>query len=100
MASGPETERKSVRVMFSLIPRKARWLIYLTSFSAVGFGYFFIAVSAYYAELGIDASAIGLILATSGAASILTAIPMGIYADRHGRKLLFILGLFAIPRCC
>ena len=83
--------------MFSEIPRKARWLVYLTSFSAVGFGYFFIAVSAYFAELGIDYSAIGLLLAASGAASIITAIPMGIYADRHGRKLLFILGLFSIP---
>lgn len=92
-----EQGKKSIRAMFSAIPPKAKWLIYLTSFSSVGFGYFFITVSAYYAQLGIDGSAIGLILGASGAASILTAIPMGIYADKHGRKILFILGMFAIP---
>jgi len=93
----PKTEKKSVRAMFSEIPRKAKWLIYLTSFSAVGFGYFFIAVSAYYTELNISPSSIGLILGSSGAASVLTAIPMGIYADKRGRKLPFLLGLFGIP---
>ena len=93
----PNPEKKSVRVMFSEIPPKAKWLVYLTSFSAVGFGYFFIAVSSYLPEVGVSGSEIGLILASSGAASILTAIPMGIYADRHGRKLLFILGLFLFP---
>ena len=97
VVASPEMEKKPVRLMFSEIPPKAKWLVYLTAFSAIGFGYFFIAVSAYAPELGIDASAIGLILASSGAASVFTAIPMGIYADRHGRKLLFILGLFSIP---
>jgi len=96
MASS-ESENQRVKLKFSEIPAKAKWLIYLTSFSAIGFGYLIITVTAYYPKLGFDVSDIGLIVAVSGAASVLTAIPMGIYADRHGRKLLFIFGLFSIP---
>ncbi len=90
-------QKKPPRIRFSQIPRKARWLIYLTSPSSVAFGYFYIAVSGYYIEQEISSTFIGLILASSAIASVLTAIPMGIRSDRVGRKKLFILGMFGIP---
>jgi MFS family permease len=90
-------EKKPFWQMFSEVPVRVRWLNYLGSFSAFSYSYFFIAVSGFFAESDVSPTMIGIILGSSGAAFILSAIPLGIYADRKGRKNLFIVGLFGIP---
>ena len=97
MESQAAPSRKSFRAMYPLIPKKVKWLVYLGSFSAFSYSYFFIAVAGYFAETEVSSTIIGLILGSSGAAFIISAIPFGIYADKHGRKGLFIFGLLAIP---
>jgi MFS family permease len=97
MESQGDAEKKSFRQMYPLIPRKVKWLIYLGSFNAFSYSYFFITVAGYFAENEVSSMVIGLIIGGSGAAFIVSAIPFGIYADRHGRKKLFIFGLLGIP---
>jgi len=83
---------------FSNVPWRVKWLIYLTTPSALGYGYLIVFVSAYLVEFGIGSDAVGIILGVNGAAFVCTAIPFGILADRKGRKGLFILGLAgAVP---
>ena len=82
---------------FSLIPRKVRWIVYANAFGAVGFGYLIVFITAYLPETGMDAGAVGLILGAEGAAMVLTAIPLGLYSDRRGRKGLLLVSSIILP---
>ena len=79
------------------VPNTVKWLILLTSFSAIGYGYLVTAITAYLPERGVSSSDIGLIIGASGLAMILCAIPFGILSDRIGRKWILILGLVGVP---
>jgi len=83
--------------MFAAVPRKVKLLIYLAIPALIGFGYFFIAISAHLPELGISASYVGLILATFSVATIVASIPLGIVADRRGRKGIILFAFLGIP---
>jgi DHA1 family multidrug resistance protein-like MFS transporter len=74
-----------------------KWLILLTSFSAIGYGYLITAIAAYLPEQGVDSGHVGLIIGVSGMAMILSAIPFGILSDRLGRKKLLLIGLTGLP---
>ena len=82
---------------FSEIPRRVRWLIYLISFSACGYGYLLILIAAYLPELGIGLGYVGLILGVTGATFVVSAIPLGMLSDRRGRKPILFFGLLALP---
>lgn len=88
---------RSPHGIFGLVPTRVKWLIYLLSFSSVATGYFWVATSAYLPEIGISSGSVGLILAINGLAFILTAIPMGIMADRTGRKKILLVGVLGMP---
>lgn len=79
------------------VPARVIWLILLTSFGTIGYGYLLTAISAYLPELGVGSDQVGLILGASGVAMILTAIPFGILSDRIGRKWILIIGTCGIP---
>ncbi|HSV42419.1 MAG TPA: MFS transporter, partial [Methanomassiliicoccales archaeon] len=79
------------------VPTKVKYLILLTAFSAVGYGYLTTVIAAYLPEMGISSDNVGLILGASGLAMILSAIPFGIMSDRMGRKWIFIAGLIGMP---
>ncbi len=83
--------------VFRNVPRQVKWLIYLLSFSNVGVGYFWVATAAYLPERGLTSGDVGIILAVNGLAFIVAAIPMGIMADRMGRKRILIWGLLGTP---
>ena len=72
------------------VPNTVKWLIVLTSFSAIGYGYLVTAITAYLPEMGVSSSDIGLIIGASGLAMIFCAIPFGILSDRIGRKWILI----------
>ncbi|MDD1772245.1 MAG: MFS transporter [Methanomassiliicoccales archaeon] len=79
------------------VPVQVKWLILLTSFSAIGYGYLTTAISAYLPELGVDSGQVGLIIGLSGLAMIISAIPFGLMSDRLGRKRLLLFGLVLLP---
>ncbi len=82
---------------FSLIPPKVRWIVYANAFGAVGFGYLMVFITAYLPETGMDPGAVGLILGAEGVAMVLTAIPLGLYSDRRGRKGLLLVSSIILP---
>ena len=79
------------------VPSNVKWLILLTAFSAIGYGYLTTAISAYLPMLGVSSSQIGYIIGASGIAMIFSAIPFGILSDRIGRKRILLIGLLGVP---
>lgn len=95
--AAPQESDKTKGFGFSLIPPKVRWIVYANAFGAVGFGYLIVFITAYLPEVGMDPGAVGLILGAEGAAMVLTAIPLGIYSDRRGRKALLLVSSVILP---
>jgi len=83
--------------MFKIVPRRTKWVIYLASFSTVGYGYLFIVISSYLLEVGLTPKDVGILLGLSGATFVVCAVPLGILVDKKGRKPFFLLGLSIIP---
>lgn len=79
------------------VPAQVKWLILLTSFSSIGYGYLTTAIAAYLPEQGVDSGQVGLIIGLSGLAMIISAIPFGLMSDRLGRKRLLLAGLALLP---
>jgi MFS family permease len=83
--------------LFRAVPSKVKWLIYLLSFLTVSQGFYYMFVSGYLVQLGVSGGTVGIILGTSGAVFVLSAIPLGIISDRKGRKRVFLLGTMGLP---
>lgn len=79
------------------VPAQVKWLILLTSFSSIGYGYLTTAIAAYLPERGVSSGHVGLIIGVSGLAMIISAIPFGLMSDRLGRKRLLLTGLAMLP---
>ena len=95
-----ETDKQPARrwhEMFKIVPRRTKWVIYLSSFSTIGYGYLFIVISSYLIEVGLTPKDVGILLGLSGATFVVCAIPIGILVDKKGRKPFFLLGLSIIP---
>src|SRR4030042_231282 len=92
-----EQEKPGVRLKGALsgIPPMVKWLIYLSSFGGVSYGYLVILISAYLPEpeVGLSSADVGLLLGVMGIAFVVCAIPVGILADRKGREGVRIAGL-------
>jgi MFS family permease len=82
--------------VFSSVPRKVRWLIYAAAPTVVAYGYLLVFISAYLPELGVNPGSVGLLLGASGAAFVVSAIPLGVVSDRRGRKPLLMMGTIAL----
>lgn len=82
--------------IFKTVPPKVRWLIYLVSFASIAYGYLMVAIAAYLPELGLSSGEVGMILGANGIAFALSAIPIGLFADRRGRKWVLLISLSAL----
>lgn len=82
---------------FGSVPPRVKWLVYLTTFSGLSYGYIIIAITAYLPEIGFSSGDVGLLIGVNGLVFVLSAIPIGILADRKGRKKIFMLGMLGIP---
>ncbi len=85
------------RLGFSTVPARVKWLVYLTTFSSLAYGYIIIAITAYLPEMGMSSGEVGLLIGVNGLVFVVSAIPIGLLADRHGRKTIFMLGMIGIP---
>lgn len=90
--------KRSWRTMYQAVPSRVKGLIYLSSFNGVGYGYLMILITAYLAlpEIGLKKD-VGLILGLNGITTVATAVPIGLLADRKGRKWIIIFGLALVP---
>ena len=93
-----EGPKKAWRLTYQSVPSRVKWLIYLSSFNGVGYGYAMILITVYFAmpEVGLKKD-VGLLLGLMGLISVATAVPIGLLADRKGRKWIIIFGLAAVP---
>lgn len=89
--------RGSSEGVFGSVPARVRWLILLMSFSSLATGYFWVATSAYLPQIGVSSDSVGLLLAVNGVVFILAAIPLGLMADRIGRKRILLVGVMGMP---
>ncbi|MGE5379279.1 MAG: MFS transporter, partial [Candidatus Saccharibacteria bacterium] len=83
--------------IFGDVPYTVKWLILLMFPSYLATGYFWVATSAYLPQIGVSAGNVGLILSINGVAFMLAAIPMGMLADRTGRKRILLAGVLGMP---
>lgn len=75
------------------IPRQAMFLIYAGIFPALSYGMVYTDLSYFLTKVqGIPDFLMGTIVAIMGLSMVLSSIPMGIMADRFGRKRVLILG--------
>jgi len=92
-----EIPKHSWRQAWREVPSGVRWLIYLASFGGPGYGFMFVLVTSYLPSTGMSGTEVGWLLGLNGATTIASAIPIGMIADRRGRKPLFMFGLALIP---
>jgi MFS family permease len=90
-------KRRSSRSVFGLVPTRVKLLVLLMSFSSLATGYFWVTTSAYLPEVGVSSGSVGLLLSLNGMVFILAAIPLGILADRIGRKRILLIGVMGMP---
>jgi len=83
------------RRAFSEVPPIVKWLIYLSSFNSVSYGYLFILIPGYLAEpeIGLSGADVGLLVGLMGLSFAVLAIPVGLLADRKGRRWLLVVGM-------
>lgn len=82
---------------FSSVPGMVKSFIAVLALNSIGFGYLMIVLTAYFPEIGLSSSIIGIILGTQGIALAFAGIPLGIISDKRGRKWIIIVGSAGLP---
>src|SRR5437667_9920815 len=95
--AGTEPLSSRRRIGFSEIPRKVRRIVFANVLGGVGFGYLYVFIGAYLPQVGVGAEVVGLLFGAQGVSIVLSAIPLGIYSDRRGRKGLLLIASVILP---
>src|SRR2546428_8498850 len=96
-SAGTEPPPARRRIGFSEIPRKVRGIVFANVLGGVGFGYLFVFIGAYLPQIGVGAEVVGLLCGAQGVSMVLSAIPLGLYSDRRGRKRLLLPASLILP---
>src|SRR5256886_13766679 len=96
-SAGTEPPSVRRRLGFSGIPRKARRIVFANVLGGGGFGYLYVFIRAYLPQGGVGAEGVGLLVGAQGVSIVLSAIPLGIYSDRRGRKGLLLIASVILP---
>jgi len=75
------------------MPLEAKYLIYAPTLIYLALGMFYFDVSYFLRYVqGVPAAMVGIVISVMGVSTFIASIPLGIAADRYGRKKLLILG--------
>ncbi len=75
------------------LPKDAKYLIYSTILPFVAFGMFYTDLSFFLTSVqGLSITLMGLIVTLMGISAFAASIPLGVIADKYGRKRLHIVG--------
>jgi MFS family permease len=75
------------------LPRDAKYLIYSAILPFAAYGMFYTDLSFFLTSVqGISIALMGLIITVMGVSTFAASIPLGVVADKYGRKRLYILG--------
>jgi MFS family permease len=78
---------------YRTVPRNAMYLVYAGFLPSLAFGMFQIDASYFLTTVqGLPDVLMGTIIMSMGVTTVLTSIPLGIAADRYGRKKALIAG--------
>ena len=71
---------------------EAKYIIYSSVLPSVAYGMFYTDIAYFLTTVqGLSFNLMGLIVTTMGVSTFITSIPMGIAADKYGRKRILIL---------
>lgn len=77
---------------FRALPKGAKVLIYSAVLPFVAYGMFYIDLSFFLTSIqGLSISIMGLIVTVMGVSAFGASIPLGVAADKYGRKRLYIV---------
>lgn len=75
------------------IPREAKYLIYAGFLPSLAFGMFYIDISYFLTNVqGLSGILMGSLITVMGVSMVAASIPLGIAADRYGRRKTIIVG--------
>jgi MFS family permease len=75
------------------LSKEAKYLIYQSILPAVAFGMFFTDISYFLTSVqGLSYEFMGIVVTIMGIATFLASIPLGIAADKYGRKKMLVIG--------
>ena len=75
------------------LPKEAKYLIYAAILPFVAYGMFYTDLSFFLTSVqGLSFTTMGLIVTVMGLTAFGASIPLGIVADKYGRKRLHIVG--------
>ena len=73
--------------------KEAKYLIYSSVLPSVAYGMFYTDIAYFLTTVqGLSFNLMGLIITVMGVSTFATSVPMGIAADKYGRKRVLILG--------
>jgi MFS family permease len=86
----------NLRTMFDSyrgIPKEAKYLIYATLLPSVAYGMLYTDLAYFLTTIqGLSDFTMGLIVAIMGISMVVAGIPLGMIADRYGRKKVLVAG--------
>jgi MFS family permease len=75
------------------LQKQAKYLIYSSVLPSVAYGMFYTDIAYFLTTVqGLSFNLMGLIVTVMGVSTFATCVPMGIAADKYGRKRVLILG--------
>jgi len=75
------------------LPREAKYLIYSAALPFMAYGMFYTDLSFFLTSVqGLAIPLMGLIVTVMGVSTFMASIPLGVAADKYGRKRLHIVG--------
>ena len=75
------------------MPKEAKYLIYSGILPSLAYGMFYTDLSYFLTKVqGVDIGLAGIVITVMGVSTFVASIPLGIAADRYGRKKLYIVG--------
>jgi MFS family permease len=78
--------------LFGKIPTNTSRVVLGASPLAIGLGFYSVAIPVFLPLEGMSVTNLGAILTTFGLTTVIFSIPFAILSDRHGRKLLMLVG--------
>jgi MFS family permease len=75
------------------LPREAKYLIYSAMLPFVAYGMFFTDLSFFLTSVqGLSIPLVGIIVTVMGVSTFVASIPLGVAADKYGRRRMYIFG--------
>src|SRR5512136_325339 len=77
------------------LPKEATWIIYSLLIPSVAYGMLYTDISYFLTLQGLSDVNMGIVVMVMGISTFTTSIPLGMVADRYGKKKVLILGNIA-----